>query len=92
MTDAMQVALVVSIAPTIASVAAFVVSLRNHTKIVEVKHEFNDRMTQFMAAKDQLADARVNAGYAQGKADQRDSFTGTALQDGQSQSHRSKGE
>jgi hypothetical protein len=70
--EAIQSALIVSLAPTITSVAALIVSIRTHGKVVEVKHEFNDRMTQFLAAKDQLADARVNAGYAKGKADQRD--------------------
>jgi hypothetical protein len=31
-------------------------------------------MTEFMATKDQLSDARVNASYVKGKADQKDAM------------------
>ncbi len=84
MTDAVQAALIVSVAPTIASIAAFIVSVKNHGKITEVRHEFNDRMTQFMRAKDELADARVSAAEAQGRSDVRDA-TDTAQADAKSQ-------
>jgi hypothetical protein len=73
MTDSVQVALIVSAGPTITALASLLLTLRNHGKmtevqaqVVEVKHEFNDRMTQFMKAKDDLADSRVVVALAEG--------------------------
>jgi hypothetical protein len=67
LTDTVQIALIVSIGPTIVGIANFVQAVFTHKKVVEVRHEFNDRMTQFMLTKDRLADARVSASFDAGK-------------------------
>jgi len=66
MTDIVQVALIAGVAPTILSLAAFVTSLRNGTKIQDVHLSLNSRLSEL-----------VIAAKAQGRQDERDSHSVT---------------
>jgi hypothetical protein len=66
MTDAVQVALIAGAAPTILSLAAFVTSLRNGSKIQDVHLSLNSRLTEL-----------VVAAKAQGRQDERDASSVT---------------
>jgi hypothetical protein len=60
-TDAVVIAMIVAIPPSIASVAALIVSIRNGNQIHEVHLGINSRM-----------DELVKASKAQGRQDERD--------------------
>ena len=65
-TEAVEIAMIVAIPPTIASVAALVMSIRNGTKIHDVHIGINSRM-----------DELVKASKAQGRQDERDAHSVT---------------
>jgi hypothetical protein len=67
MTEAVEIALIVAVPPTIASVAAVIMSIKNGTKIQEVHLGINSRM-----------DELVRASKAQGRQDERDATRGTS--------------
>lgn len=48
MTDVVQVALIVSIAPTLASLASLAVALRSLFSLTDYKHQINSRMDELM--------------------------------------------
>jgi hypothetical protein len=64
MTDAVQIAMIVAIPPTLLGAAALVASIRNGTKIQDVHLSINSRMDQL-----------VKASKAEGRQDERDSHT-----------------
>jgi hypothetical protein len=64
MTETVTVALIVATPPTIASVAALIMSIRNGNKIHDVHVGINSRM-----------DELVKASKAQGRQDERDSHS-----------------
>jgi hypothetical protein len=62
MTDPVAIAMIVAIPPTIASVAALIMSIRNGNKIQDVHLSLNSRLSEL-----------VLASKAQGRQDERDS-------------------
>jgi hypothetical protein len=63
MTDAVQIALIAGVPPTILAAAALVASLRNGSKIQSVHLSLNSRLSEL-----------VIAAKAQGRQDERDSL------------------
>lgn len=58
MTDAVQVALIVSVPSTIAALGTLIVSLRTHGQVVEVKKEMNGMQTKLLVSTGKEAYAR----------------------------------
>jgi hypothetical protein len=69
--EAVQIALIVSVPPTVTALGAIVLGVINHQKIGSVKHDFDGQMTQLLLTKDKLADEKSDASYMHGKEDQR---------------------
>jgi hypothetical protein len=68
MTEAVQIALIAGVPPTLLAAAAFISSLHNASKIQSVHLSLNSRLTEL-----------VNAAKAQGRQDERDAHSVTVL-------------
>lgn len=71
MSEAITVALIVAIPPTIVGVGGLIIGLRNKGKIQEVKVELNSHLKEWNEMQEHLANVRSDASYAKGKEDQR---------------------
>lgn len=62
MTDSVQIALIVAVAPTLTGIAALIIALKNLRKTADLTVHINSRM-------DDLLKARAAQGHSEGKAE-----------------------
>lgn len=70
MSDAVKIALIISIAPTLTAAASLVVSLRNRARLEGLHKDLNSRLTELLNARGASERAMgVSEGRAQGVAE-----------------------